>query len=147
MARLIFFAVLAFAAFLFWKKLQKPSLRRPPRDDGPAPAQAAARKALTDHQQALYSRLQSALPSTMLLVQPTLGQVVDTGADAARFSNVPIDFAVCRKDSTPIGVVVLDDQVGPAVEQAVTRAGLRFARFRSGHLPDEREIKDALGFL
>lgn len=138
---------LAFAAWLFWKKFNAPAVRRDEQGSGRAPARALPRKALDEAQQAMYARLQAALPSTMVLVQPALGQIVDTGADASRFADVLVDFAVCSKDSTPIGVVVLDDRVDSAVEGAVTAAGLRFARFSSAHLPDTQAIKDALGFL
>lgn len=145
--KLLLLLALAFVAFMLWKKMNAPTVRRAEHGTGAPPDRAVARRALDDAQQAMYARLQSALPSTMVLARPTLGQIVDTGADAGRFAEVQLDFAVCRKDSSPIGVVVIDDRVSDAVEQAVRAAGLRFARFRSARLPDEDEIKEALGFL
>ncbi len=145
--KLLLLLGLAVLAFVFWKKLNAPNVRRDERGTGAAPERAIARRALDEAQQALYARLQSALPSTMVLARPALGQIIDTGADAARFAEVRLDFAVCRKDSSPIGVIALDDRVSETVEQTIRTAGLRFARFRSARLPDEDEIKEAMGFL
>ena len=149
--KLLVLLALALVAIILWKKMNAPTVRRAESgtasDTGPAAEHAVARRALDEAQQAMYARLQTALPSTMVLARPALGQIIDTGGDAARFAEVALDFAVCRKDSSPIGVIVLDDRVSDAVEQTVLAAGLRFARFRSARLPGEEEIKEAMGFL
>ncbi|CAN5268521.1 hypothetical protein BH09PSE6_BH09PSE6_33110 [soil metagenome] len=103
---------------------------------------------LSEAQQRIFTRLQSAMPSTMILVHPALSQLLNGRDDGSRsvLERRFVDFAVCRRDSTPIGVVMLDD-ADASTEALVKRAGLRYATFRSHPLPSEREIRDALGFI
>jgi hypothetical protein len=84
----------------------------------------------------------------MILVRPALGQLLSGQNEAARSALAQrfVDFAICRRDSTPIGVVMLD-RADAGIEPLVTRAGLRYAAFRSAKPPSEREIREALGFL
>lgn len=143
--KFILLALLGFMAFLLWKKLNGPRVRAA---DTAPPARAMPRPALDEAQQQLYQRLQAALPTTMVLVQPPLSQVLDLGADAQRYAHILVDFAICRKDSTPIGIVAFDDSAHlSTVSQAVETAGLRFVRFNRARLPDAAHIKEALGFL
>jgi hypothetical protein len=58
-----------------------------------------------------------------------------------------VDFAICRKDSSPLGVVLLDADYADALEEWITQTGLKCARFKSSALPDEQQIRDVLGFL
>lgn len=139
-------ALVGFVAYLFWKKLNAPHVRVRPAP--PPPARAVVRAALDDAQQQLFQRLQSTLPSVMILVQPALVQILDLGADTSRYTDVLVDFAICRKDSTPLAIIVLDDSLAdPAMAQIVEASGVRFVRFHRARLPDAARIKEVLGFL
>ncbi len=113
-----------------------------------ASVSTAPRTPLSKAEQRLFGRLQSAMPSTMILVRPALAQLLEGRDDGSRraLAQHTVDFAVCGRDSTPIGVVEVDPS-DASVEPLVRRAGLRYAAFRSARLPSEREIRDAFGFL
>lgn len=139
MARFLFFALLLLVLYAVWKTAQR-------RRQAAVAAPAALKKPLNPAQQILFARLQAALPSALIMVQPALGQLL--ALPDPHLAQTLVDFAVCRKDSSPIGVVLLDTQAQhPALEQAVTQAGLKYAHFRSEPLPSEQELRDALGFL
>ncbi|HEU4620673.1 MAG TPA: hypothetical protein VFS42_00480 [Burkholderiaceae bacterium] len=137
--KFVLLLVLAAIVLLVLKKAAAPS-RSVPSSTTPA-----IRRALNEGQQALFARLQSALPSTMILVQPALAHVLDARGDDG---GLLADFAVCRKDSSPLAIVLLDEPPGAErIARLAQAAGLRVARFRSGKLPNDQDIKDALGFL
>jgi hypothetical protein len=139
MTKFLFFAVLLLALFMLFKVSKR-------RNQLPTAAPGALKKPLSPAQQLLFARLQGALPSTLIMVQPSLGQLVELPEN--KLAQTLFDFAVCRKDSSPLGVVLLDASAhSPALEQAVTQAGLKYAHFRADHLPTEQELRDALGFL
>lgn len=136
---LLIVVLLAFGWMLFRKLAaeQRPSEKTTVRP--------ALRKPLTPAQRDLFARLQTALPSTMLMVQPALSQLIETHGDDAEL--MP-DFAVCKRDASPIGIVILDaEPASQRIETLAAAAGLRVAHFRSTRLPNDQDIKDALGFL
>ena len=86
--KLLVLLALALVAIILWKKMNAPTVRRTESgtasDTGPAAEHAVARRALDEAQQAMYARLQTALPSTMVLARPALGQIIDTGGEIGR---------------------------------------------------------------
>jgi hypothetical protein len=142
MAKFFLLLLLAVAAYVFWKKMQ-----RQKRLDSSSPPVGVLKRPLSAAQQTLFSKLQSALPSTMIMVQPALSQLVSADGMNQTLAKTVVDFAVCRKDSSPLGVVLLDADYADALEQWITQTGLKCARFKSSALPDEQQIREVLGFL
>ncbi len=144
MAKFLLLALFGVVAYLFWKKMQSGTTVR---DDRATPA-AVLKRPLNEAQQALFLRLQNALPSTLIMVQPAVTQLVHAPDLDTRTAATLVDFAVCRKDSSPLGVVQLDAGMpNDALEQYLSRAGLKVVRFKSSALPTEQQIRDAFGFL
>jgi hypothetical protein len=142
MAKFLLLLLLGLAAYLFWKKTQ-----RSERLNSRSPPVGVLKRPLSTTQQALFAKLQNALPSTMIMVQPTLSQLVSADSMNQSLAKTVVDFAICRKDSSPLGVVLLDADYADALEQWVTQTGLKCARFKSSSLPDEQQIRDVFGFL
>jgi len=101
--KLLLLLALALTAVILWKKMNAPAVRRTESGaasgTGPAAEHAVARRALDEAQQALYAKLQTALPSTMVLARPALGQIIDTGGDAARCNSILRSAAKTRRRS------------------------------------------------
>jgi hypothetical protein len=145
--KFLFFALVGLVIWAILKKVQNPR-RDLPSDEvhrsGQHNASATPRRALNPAQQECHARLQSALSSMMILVQPRVDQLLNN-APAALASRI-VDFAICGKDSLPIAVVSIDVH-DPDLDRFFTNAGLRFANFRSTRLPDDQTIRETLGFL
>lgn len=143
MSRILFFALILFLGYLLWKKIRSGKTASV-KNAHPA----VLKQPLSPAQQSLFARLQNALPSTLIMVQPALSQLVQTPGMSQDLAQTLVDFAICRRDSTPIGVVQLDDaQNAEAVEQCMNEAGLKYVRFSSTKLPDDQQIRNALDFL
>jgi hypothetical protein len=144
MGKFLLLLLVGFVAYLFWKKMQGSSLLNP----RTVPTGLQIKRPLSEAQQALFIRLQNALPSTMIMVQPALSQLISAqqGMHSA-LEKTLVDFAICRQDSSPLGVVLLDADNADTLEKWITQTGLKCARFKSSSLPDEQKIRDAFGFL
>jgi hypothetical protein len=148
----ILFVVVVVGAVIF---LLKPRLR-------PAPGQERwplyAKPLLSPPEQVLYARLLRALPDHMVLAQVQLSRFlgVESGRDSRawlnRINQKSADFVVCRKDTSVVAVIEVDDA---SHEQAARRAadadkaralgsaGVRLLRWPAWALPDESAIKAA----
>jgi hypothetical protein len=143
MGKFLLLLALALVAYLFWKKMQATH-----RLDGSSPPfKLPLKRPLSAAQQTLFVRLQTALPSTMIMVQPALSQLISAESMHPEWSTIMVDFAICRKDSSPLGIVFLDSDQANNLEPWVTQTGLKSAFFKSSSLPNEQEIRDAFGFL
>ena len=156
--KFIFFALIALVAWAIVKRQwSQPRTRRddapPPtqgaawRDDAPPGEQATslqARKTLSEPQRRCLAHLQDALPSMVVLVQPRISQLL--AGVRGELADKSVDFAICGRDSTPLGAIALDTP-DPAVEAALTSAGLRYVLLKSQRLPDHETLKSALGFI
>jgi len=133
--KLLFLLLVIAVVYLIWKKNARPivAMRAP-----------TLKRPLDEHQRQLFARLQAALPSALILAQPSVGQLVDS--DDAALADGQLDFAVLGRDARPIGVAVLGS-IDPRHETLLTAAGLRVACFKPGALPDEQQIRDAFGYL
>jgi hypothetical protein len=115
-----------------------------------------ARKLLSQPEQVLYHRLVNALPECFVLAQVQLSRLLDVkkGVNAAgwknRISQKSVDFVVCRKDSTVVAVVELDDSTHNRVsrqradatkDKALISAGVSIVRWNVKSLPEEAEIR------
>ncbi|WP_085315976.1 hypothetical protein [Derxia lacustris] len=133
--KLLLLLVVLAVVFVLWKKSARPVVAvRPP----------MVRRPLDEAQRQLFARLQSALPSAMILAQPSVAQLIES--DDATLADSQLDFAVLGRDARPIGVAVLGT-LDPRHENLLTAAGLRVARFKPGALPDDQQIRDAFGYL
>lgn len=115
-----------------------------------------AKRLLTQPEQALYYRLVQALPEYLIFSQVQLSRIlgVKQGYDFwywhNRINRMSADFVVCRKDSSIVAVIELDDrthldparQVADAKkDKALTAAGLRIIRWPTHAMPDVAAIR------
>jgi very-short-patch-repair endonuclease len=125
-------------------------------DDGPWPFYL--RKPLTEPEQVLYHRLLKALPEHMVLAQVQLSRLlgVKKGENFAswynRINQKSVDFVICRRDSTVLAVIELDDSTHDRLsrqtadaqkDKALASAGVKVIRWTAGSLPDEAAIRAA----
>lgn len=114
------------------------------------------RKVLTNPEQILYNRLYKALPDYMILAQVPLSQIlrVKKGYNFYQWNNrinrMSVDFTVCRKDSSIVAVIELDDSThqrkdrqdaDAKKDKALNSAGIRIIRYSVNNIPDETTIK------
>lgn len=115
-----------------------------------------AKRLLTQPEQALYYRLVQALPEYLIFSQVQLSRIlgVKQGYDFwywhNRINRMSADFVVCRKDSSVVAVIELDDrthldpvrQVADAKkDKALADAGLRVIRWPRHAMPDVAAIR------
>ncbi len=144
----ILFFFLAFVLLLV-KELEKRSKLK-----GPWPFYA--KKPLTEVEQVLYHRLVRALPDHIVLAQVQLSRVlgVKRGHNFHTWNNridrMSLDFIVCRKDSSVMAVIELDDrtheresrqEADAKKNRALSSAGVSLIRWRVNQMPGEREIR------
>ncbi|MBL8199766.1 MAG: DUF2726 domain-containing protein [Chromatiales bacterium] len=129
-------------------------------DKGPWPFYA--RKPLTVPEQVLYFRLLKAFPDNIVLAQVGLSRMlgVKKGNNFRTWTNridrMSADFVICRKDSSIIAVIELDDashtkpqrKIADAKkDQALGAAGIPIFRWQAKELPDEGSLRSTLGPL
>lgn len=110
----------------------------------------SARKPLTNREQAMYFRLQSALPEYVVLAQVSFGALLKAKSFAARntYDRKIADFVVCSKAFEVIAVIELDDashnnkqaQDGKR-DQLLQKAGYKTMRFKN--VPDAADFQAA----
>jgi very-short-patch-repair endonuclease len=118
-----------------------------------------AKKVLTSPEQVLYHRLVKALPDHMVLAQIQLSRVlgVKRGFNFAAWNNrinrLSLDFLVCRKDSSVVAAIELDDSSHDRPDRreadarkawALKSAGIRLIRWSTVALPDDAAIRAAV---
>jgi hypothetical protein len=117
------------------------------------------KKPLSAPEQVLYHRLVKSLPECIILAQVQASRVlgVRKGYNFHQWNNrinrLSVDYVVCRKDSTVIAAIELDDSSheGPRrkeadhrKEKALNAAGVPLHRWSVKALPDEADIQTAL---
>lgn len=147
-ALLVGVAVLILIAFL---------LRRLVRDSGEWPFYA--KKPLSVPEQVLYHRLVKSLPDCIVLAQVQASRLIGVkkGYNFHQWNNrinrLSVDYVVCRKDSTIIAGIELDDsshqkpdrrEADQRKERAFKAAGVPLLRWSVKALPDESAIRAAL---
>ena len=148
---LVVFAALVIAVGLLLKKR-----RLIAGDEGPWPYYLT--KPLSEPEQVLYHRLLRALPDHMVLAQVQLSRLlgVKKGKNFVAWNNrinqKSVDFVVCRRDSSVVAVVELDDSTHDRAsrrtadaqkDKALASAGVKVIRWFVGSLPDEVAIRAA----
>lgn len=128
-------------------------------DDSGEPWPFYAKRPLSQPEQVLYYRLVKILPDHMVLAQVSLSRLlgVKAGHNAQawfnRINRMSADFVVCRKDSSVVAVIELDDSSHVREERqvadrkkgtALQSAGIRLLRWNVKALPDEETIKSQL---
>lgn len=107
-----------------------------------------ARKPLTDREQAMFFRLQSALPGHIVLTQVSFGALLEAKSLATRntYDRKIADFVVCSKAFDVLAVIELDDATHKGKQekdgkrdQLLQRAGYKTLRFKN--VPDAADIK------
>lgn len=126
---------------------------------GPTSWPLYSKKILTQPEQILYFRLVEALPNHLVFAQIQLSQFlgVKKGHNYQSWSNrinrMSADFVVCKKDSSVIAVIELDDSTHNqpkrrAADQkkdaAITAAGIPMIRWKVQEIPNNTEIKQTL---
>ena len=110
-------------------------------------------------EQGMYHQLRVTFPDYVILAQVALSRVVTVrmGYPAREWNNrinrMSLDFVVCRKDSSVVAAIELDDrshlrseaQVRDAKKDAVLRAaGIPLFRWQASRLPDRHALLEAL---
>ena len=118
-----------------------------------------AKKPLSQPEQILYFRLTQALPDHIILAQVQLSQLlgVKKGNNHQswlnRINRMSADFVVCKKDSTVVAVIELDDathlqskrQAADAKkDKALKAAEIKIIRWNVKAVPDSATIQAAL---
>jgi hypothetical protein len=129
--------------------------RRGDRDEWPF----YAKRPLSAPEQVLYHRLVKALPECIILAQVQVSRVigVKTGYNFHQWNNrinrLSLDYVVCRKDSSVVAAIELDDSSHEAPrrkepderkQRALEAAGVPLHRWSVKALPDEGEMRAAL---
>ena len=117
-----------------------------------------AKKPLSQPEQVLYFRLAQALPEHIILAQVQLSQLLGVKkgnnyqAWFNRINRMSVDFVVCKKDSSIVTVIELDDathqrqdrQIADAnKDKALASAGVRIVRWQAKSIPDIAAIQSA----
>ena len=109
-----------------------------------------SKKLLSSPEQVLYHRLVKALPEYEIFAQVQLSRMLGIPKGAYRswlnrIDRLSADFVICRKDSSVIAVVELDDAshdrparrvTDAKKDRALGAAGIRVIRWRVRDLPD-----------
>jgi very-short-patch-repair endonuclease len=118
-----------------------------------------AKKLLTQPEQVLYFRLLNALPEHIVLAQVQLSRFlgVKKGADVQawlnRINRMSADFVVCKKDSSVVAVIELDDASHQSERRttadakknsALNAAGIKIVRWQARDMPDDATIKSCV---
>ena len=118
-----------------------------------------AKKPLSQPEQILYFRLVQALPDRIVLAQVQLSRLlgVEKGNNHQawfnRINRMSADFVVCKKDSSIVAVIELDDathqkedrQAADAKKnKALSSAGIRIVRWQAKAIPDIAAIQSTL---
>lgn len=107
-----------------------------------------ARRPLTDREQAMYFRLQSALPEHVVMAQVSFGALLEAKSLAARntYDRKIADFVVCSKAFEVLAVIELDDathknkqEKDGKRDQLLQKAGYKTMRFKN--VPDAADIQ------
>ena len=117
-----------------------------------------AKKPLSQPEQVLYFRLIEALPDHIILAQVQLSRFlgVKKGHNYQSWSNrinrMSADFVVCKKDSSIVAVIELDDSTHQKTarqiadnkkDKALEAAEIKLVRWQAKSMPDLTEIKAA----
>lgn len=121
-----------------------------------------ASKLMTEAEQKLYWKLQQALPENIIAVQVQASRVlrVKKGNNFGKWFNkinrLSYDYVICKKDSTPIAVIELDDSshneqsrqdADKKKDKATTDAGLKIIRWNIKNVPETTEIEQIIASL
>jgi hypothetical protein len=154
MTETLFFLLLVATVIIVWVVLLVRQDRSGARGEWPF----YVRKPLSVPEQVLYHRLVKSLPECIVLAQVQLSRVlgVRKGHNFHQWNNrinrLSLDYVVCRKDSTVVAAIELDDSShdGPRrkeadarKERALAAAGVPFHRWSVKALPDESVIRAA----
>ena len=132
---LILLAVAAVVIVALSKKKQKPE-KGGKATEGEKPR---ACEPLTRNEQAMFLRLQEALPGVIVLSQVSFGALLTAKSRAARntFDRKRADFVICNKSFKVLAVIELDDSSHDGREEEdanrdklLTDAGYRVLRYR-----------------
>jgi very-short-patch-repair endonuclease len=115
-----------------------------------------AKKLLSQPEQILYFRLVEALPNHLVLAQVQLSRLlgVKKGNNYQVWSNrinrMSADFVICKKDSSIIAVIELDDashleqsrvEADAKKDKALGCAEIRIIRWQAKSIPDKSTIR------
>lgn len=118
-----------------------------------------AKKPFPQPEQVLYFRLTQALPEHIILAQVQLSQLlgVKKGSNHQswlnRINRMSADFVVCKKDSTIVAVIELDDathqqakrqEADAKKDKALSAAEIKIIRWQVKTIPDIAAIQAAL---
>ncbi|MEE7624673.1 DUF2726 domain-containing protein [Methylobacter sp. Wu8] len=118
-----------------------------------------AKKVLTQPEQILYFRLIQSLPEHIILAQVQLSQILGVKkghnyqAWLNRINRMSIDFVVCKKDSSIVAIIELDDathslnhrkKADTKKDKALTAANVRIIRWQAKTMPDNEAIKSQI---
>ncbi|MBL8438915.1 MAG: DUF2726 domain-containing protein [Zoogloeaceae bacterium] len=153
-----FLIVIVALALIFLLLLKVLKGRRPP--DGNEVWPYYAKRPLSTPEQVLYHRLLKALPDSFVLAQVQVSRVlgVKKGFDFNvwnnRINRMSYDFVVCAPSAEVLAVIELDDSshqrakrrdADEKKDRATQAAGVRVMRWNVKGIPDEAEIRAALG--
>lgn len=117
-----------------------------------------AKKVLSKPEQVLYFRLVDALPNYIILTQVQLSRFLGVKkghnfhASNNRINRMSVDFLICRKDSSVLAAVELDDNThekeyrkksDQKKNAAITAAGIPIIRWKVQEIPNAIAINNA----
>lgn len=118
-----------------------------------------AKKLLSQPEQVLYHRLVNTLPEHIILAQVQLSRVLGVkkgfnfGEWNNRINRMSLDFVVCRKDSSIVAAIELDDktheqesrkEADSKKNKALESANIRLIRWKANTIPDQETIKKSI---
>ena len=121
-----------------------------------------AKKPLSQPEQVLYFRLTQALPEHIILAQVQLSQLlgVKKGNNHQswlnRINRMSADFVVCKKDSTIVAVIELDDathqqtnrqEADAKKDRALSAAEIKIIRWQVKAIPDIATIQSSVALM
>ena len=118
-----------------------------------------AKKPLSQPEQILYHKLVNALPEYIILAQVQLSRVlgVKKGFNNAEWNNrinrMSLDFVICRKDSSIIAAIELDDKTHEQElrkeadlkkNKALESANIQLIRWKTNQMPNLEDIQKTI---
>lgn len=118
-----------------------------------------AKKLLSQPEQVLYHRLVDAFPEHIILAQVQLSRALGVkkgfnyGEWNNRINRMSLDFVICRKDSSIVAAIELDDktheqesrkEADSKKNKALESANIRLIRWKVNTIPDQETIQKSI---
>lgn len=159
MATSLYISFAIIASFYIWKSWRK---NKHSRNQTPQEIHTrfdyTHKPVLTEPEQILYYRIRAALPDHLVFVQVSMSQVLQPAGtrDQNAFNAISqksLDFLVCRRDTSVVAAIELDDsshnresrkRADATKDHALQSAGIKVIRWNVTAMPDAATIQNAI---